>query len=443
MRRLFFLFMVALLLAGNVLAEDAGIIETLKFKDADIRVVLKAITQKAFKDDMQVNILVAPDIKGLVTVDLGNVNWQTALEAVLKTYDYGYEWIGKNIILVDTLENLAEKRSKETAAKVAEPLSTEVVTLNFAKVSDVIVTVQKMLTERGRLTSDDRTNTLVITDTQTNIATIVEAVESLDAITPQVLIEARVIETDVDISEDVGINWNISLSAGGAKQPSSWPFTQASDNKYLPFDFPSPEDTDFSYGSLNASSLSTTLEAILSDTDTKILSMPKIVTLDNNTAKIDVLTEDPVPNYTYNADTGAWEIAGYDWIKYGVSLEVTPQINKEGFITLTVEPVISELAGQRTFTSSNSTANVPIISKQTTTTKVMIKDGETLVIGGLIRDKKVDIVTKVPLLGDIPGLGKIFQHKDKSVVQKNLVIFITPTIVTPEMEVVQEEETKE
>ncbi len=434
-------------LAGTILFSsrvpiyaDEGIIEALKFKDADIHIVLQAIVQKATRDGKKVNILISPDIKGAVTVDLENVDWQTALSAVLKTYDYGYEWVGKNIILVDTLDNLAEKRKKLQEAKVAEPLDTEIFTLNFAKVQEVKDTIQRMLTPRGRLTYDVRTNTIVVTDTQSNLSSLRETIKALDAITPQVYIEARVIETDLDTSNQLGIDWNISGTASGSKRPTTWPFTTHSANKYLKSDdFPAAGDTLFTFGTLNASALSATLDLILSDTNTKILSMPKVTTLDNTTATIDVVTEDPIPKYTYNTETGSWEIAGYDWINYGVSLKVTPQINKEGFITLTIQPKVSEKMRDKTFTSSSgSTAEIPVLNTQTTFTRVMIKDGETLVLGGLLRDKTVDTVSKVPLLGDIPVLGYMFKHKDKTVEKKNLLIFITPKIVTPKIEKAQE-----
>jgi len=419
----------------SALAQER-LIKSLKFKDAEIRVVLQAISQKATREDKKVNILVAPDIKGLVTVDLENVDWLTALEAVLKTYDYGYEWVGKNIILVDTLENLAEKRKKAQEAKVAEPLDTRVFTLNFAKVQDLQPTVQKMLTAKGKLTVDIRTNTLVITDTQSNLTVLEEALKVLDEITPQVLIEAKILETDLDVTNKLGIKWNISATAAGTKRPTTWPFTEVSEHKYLDSDaFPDAASTNFTFGTLNASSLSATLDIIFSDTDTKILSMPKITTIDNNTATIDVVTEDPIPNYTYNSETGSWEITGYEWVKYGVSLEVTPQINKEGFVTLSIVPRVSDKKEDKSFISaSGATALIPILSTQTTSTKVMVKDGETLVIGGLLRDKTIDTINKIPILGDIPILGYFFKHKNKTVEKRNLLIFITPTVVTPERE---------
>ncbi|RKY63094.1 MAG: hypothetical protein DRQ02_13065, partial [Candidatus Latescibacterota bacterium] len=398
---IFFLFLFIFL--NLVSFAQESIIKALKFKDVDIRVVLEAVVQKATRDGEKVNIIFSPEVKGLVSVDLENVSWQTALEAVLKTYNYGYEWVGRNIILVDTLENIAERRKKEAETKIAEPLDTQIFVLNFAKVKEIKPTVEKMLTPQGRLTCDERTNTLVITDTQSNLMRLEKAIKAMDTITPQVLIEAKVLETDLDLTRRLGINWNISAAVSASKRPHIWPFTTHSENKYLKDSDFSPTTSGFAYGTLDASALSAVLEVIFSDQNTKILSMPKITTLDNHTATIDVVTEDPVPNYTYNSETGSWEIAGYDWVKYGVSLEVTPQINREGFITLTVKPVVSENLGDKEFTSSSGAiAKIPKLYTQTTSTKVMIKDGETLVLGGLIRDKVIDTVNKIPILGDLP-----------------------------------------
>ncbi|MCD6583905.1 MAG: secretin and TonB N-terminal domain-containing protein [Candidatus Omnitrophica bacterium] len=442
MKKVTLLLIMIVFFGQNIfLFAQEGRIPSLKFRDADIRVVLQAVIQKAVKDGGKVNIIISPQVKGPVTVDLENVDWQTALDAVLKTYDYGYEWVGKNIILVDTLDNLAKRRKKVQEAQIAEPLATRAFTLNFAKVEEIKDTLEKLLTPKGRLTYDKRTNTLVITDTQSKLYALEETIKALDEITPQVLIEAKILETDLDVTNKLGINWNIQGTVSGSKRAHTWPFTKHSENKYLRGDdIPGVSSVHttlsdvFAFGTLDASSLSAVLEIIFSDTSTKILSTPKITTMDNHTATIDVITEDPVPNYTYNSETGSWEISGYEWVKYGVSLEVTPQINKEGFVTLNIKPKVSERLEDRTFTSAGATAYIPKLYTQTTSTKVMIKDGETLVIGGLVRDKVVDTVNKIPLLGDIPILGYFFKHRSKTTEKKNLLIFITPKIVTPQKE---------
>jgi type IV pilus assembly protein PilQ len=344
------------------------------------------------------------------------------------------------------LENLSKKREKFAKAKVEEPTDTKVFTLNFAKVEDVEKKIKGMVSGRGKMISDSRTNILVVTDTQSNLKMLEDSIKAMDMITPQVRIVAKIVEADANLVNNIGVNWNLSGSVSGSKRPISWPFasvTSTAKSKFTADSFPAAPATAnaagslFSFGVLDASSLSAALEIILNDGNTEIKSEPQITTLDNQTATIEVVTKDPLPNYTYNSQTGSWEISGYNWIEYGVTLEVTPQINKEKFITLLVKPTVSELSGEKTFTSggSGSSIQVPILDTQTTTTKVMVKDGATLVIAGLIRDKVITSTNKVPILGDIWVLDYLFKHKSKSVEKKNLMIFITPEIVTPEMNV--------
>jgi len=302
-----------------------------------------------------------------------------------------------------------------------------------------------MVSGRGRIISDARTNTLVVIDVQSNLPNIEKAIKALDEITPQVAIEAKILETDLGLTNTLGINWNIVGGASASKRPMTWPFKQDDNSKKMgkfmgtATDFLAVPTTTgatgaWSFGSLDASQLAATLEIIFNDSNTKIISMPKITTLNNQVASINVLTNYPVPNYSYNEQQGALTISGFTTINYGVTFKVTPQINKERFITLTLEPTVSDKVGEVAFSSSSTsgTVQLPILNTQSTSTKVMIKDGNTLVIAGLISDKTIDTINKVPLLGDIPLLGYFFKHKSKTVDKKNLMIFITPTIVTPE-----------
>ncbi len=418
---------------------QAGNIEVLKFKDANITTVIRSIAAKAYRDGKKVNIVIGSDVTGTVTIDLEDVSWTEAFKVVLRSQGYGYEWVGDYMILISTPEKIAKRREKEMISREMEEIQTEVFNFSFAKVEEVGEVVKQLLTERGRMTLDKRTNTIIIADIQSNLESIRNDIKSLDAITPQVLIEARVIETNLDITKKLGVKWNVTATASGAKRPHIWPFTESSDNKYLTDDFPvAGSDTvtpasPFAFGTLDASNLSATLDLILSDSDTTILSQPKIMTTDNSPASIKVVTEDPVPKYTYSTDTNAWEISGFEYMEYGIFLDVTPQINKEGFITLKIEPKVSDSTSDRTFVSaSGQEALIPIIQTRTTSTTVMIKDNQTLVIGGLIKDRDIDTITKVPLLGDIPVLGWLFKHKNKTKEKVNLLIFITPKIMTLE-----------
>jgi len=404
---------------------------TLDFKDADIKSVLKIISYKA-----GVNIVATPEVIGTVTIRLEDVPWEKALDTIVKTYGFGYEWLSDKVILVSTLEKLAEQRKIQEEAAAREPLDTLGFTLNFAKAEEIKTAIEKLVSERGKITLETRTNTLIITDTKSNLIKIGNIIKDLDRVTPQVLIEAKIVETNLTNVEKLGIKWTIGGTVQGSARPTTYPFTTHSENKYLPHDIIAPEKKPdesgslFKLGTLDATSTTAVLELLFRNIGTEMLSNPRIVTLDNQPASIEVVTLDPTPQWKYSEEQGAYVMTDYRQEKYGIILNVTPQINKLGFVTLTIKPEVSEKSGDKLLQSTGLSVELPIIDKQTTSTAVMIKDGETLVIGGLIKNKTTDTVQKIPLLGDIPILGFFFKHRAKEVVKKDLLIFITPRILT-------------
>jgi len=400
---------------------------TLDFKDADIRNVLRILSYKS-----GVNIVPGPEVTGLVSIQLINVPWEQALDVILKTYGYGYEKTG-TIITVNTLEKIREQRTLEKELAEHEPLTTEIYTLNFAKAEEVVDAIKDMLTVRGRVNFDERTNTVMVTDAKSNVEKIMLILPDLDSVTPQVLIEAKIVETKVDDDEQLGISWTTEVTVRGSARPTTFPFDKTDSstifhNRSLPGSWPTPADTTFTFGTLDFSQYQAVLEALSTNIDTNVLSNPRIVTLDNQTASITVGTKWPVASYAYNSQNAQWEVSGFEYMDFGILLKVTPYVNKSGFITMDIQPEISEQSGSITF---GTTATVPILTTQETSTRVMIKDGETLVIAGLIKDKIVDTVRKVPILGDIPLLGLLFQHKTTQIDKQDLLIFITPHIITP------------
>jgi len=410
---------------------------TLDFKDADIKSVLKVISYKS-----GINIVSTPEVMGAITIQLKDVPWEKALDTIVRTYGYAYEWIGDDVIMVATLEKLAEQRKAQEEAAAKEPLDTQAFTLNFAKADEVKTAVEELITPRGRITMETRTNTLVITDTKSNLIRISRVMKELDRITPQVMIEAKIIEANLDDTQNLGIKWTIGGTLQGAARPTTYPFTQHSGNKYLPDDMLSPtlkpdaQGSLFKLGTLDASGTTAVLEMLFNNDTSDMLSNPRIVTLDNQEAMIEVVTLDPTPQWTYNRERGTYVMTNYRQEKYGIILKVTPQINKLGYVTLKIEPEVSEWLRDKTLVGGEGVeVEVPVIYKQTTSTRVMVKDGNTLVIGGLIKTKNTEQIRKVPILGDIPILGFFFKHKAKRVEKKDLLIFITPRILTaPEAE---------
>ncbi|MFH2137209.1 MAG: secretin N-terminal domain-containing protein [Candidatus Omnitrophota bacterium] len=399
---------------------------SVEFKDADVQDVFRVLSLKG-----NVNIVSDPDVKGLISIHITDVPWEKILDVICRTYSYAYEREG-NIIRVTTLD----KQGLET-------LITEVFPLNYARAQDVVFAVEEMKSERGKVKFDARSNLIIVTDIPTNIYKIGKVIQRLDAMTPQVTIQAKIIETSLTTDERLGLKWNPAATATMSKRVTTFPWgADGGENstltQFMPVgenatdfptqarpSFPYASKTDFTYGVLDATSFSLMMEAITSRGKTRILSNPSITTMDNQEAEIHVGTDWPIASYSYNEETDRFVITGWEYKSYGVLLRVTPTINKDGFVTLKLHPEISDKQDVVNFQG----AEVPILSTQTTDATVMIKDGETLVIGGLLKDKTVTTKTKVPILGDIPILGLLFTHKADAIEKKDLLIFITPHII--------------
>lgn len=409
--------------------EDVAVSESgnvsIDFRDADIQNVLRILSYKS-----GVNIVTGPEVTGLVTIKLKDVPWKRALEVILETYGYGFEQKG-NIITVTTIEGMKKRREDASLLAEQEPLVTRTFVLNYANAKDVIASLDKMKTPRGSVNFDERTNTLIVRDISSNLELIETVIKQLDRTTPQVLIEAKIVETTLDNAERLGIEWTVQASASGSKQAHTWPFHSPSRNAFLEnAPFPAVEATEFAYGTLSLQQLQATFEMLRNRTDTNILSNPRIVTLDNKPAKIVVGREYPFPNYTYNDQQARYQVSGWEYKDIGVVFEVTPHVNNAGYITLDLAPKVTDILGFVTVEN----ATVPQLSKEEAKTNVMIKTGETLVIAGLIKDQVTDTKQKLPLLGDIPLLGRLFQKNEKTVVKQDLLIFLTPHIINAEID---------
>ncbi|MBU4346427.1 MAG: secretin and TonB N-terminal domain-containing protein [Candidatus Omnitrophica bacterium] len=396
---------------------------TVDFKDADIHDVLKIISYKS-----GVNIVAGKDVTGLVGIRLVNVPWERALDVILKNNGFVYER-DKDIIRVTTVENLSK-----------EELATEIFILNYAKAQAISEAIREILSDRGKIKFDQRTNQVVVTDVPANLYKISKVIEKLDKRTLQVMIEIKIIETVLDDDEKLGIDWTLQSSVTGAARPFTGPFAFGktygkTGKEYFPkvdtstSDFTGSEEqgfpyavkSDFTFGTLSFAQLQAALEILKSRSDAKTLSNPKIVTLNNKEAIIHVGEDYNIPLYERNTSTGQMEITGYQAQKIGVKLTVTPYINDQQEIVVDLHPEVSS------FLRFDDYGNVkaPVFSTRETTTQIMIKDGETIAIGGLIKERTVDYVKKVPLLGDLPLLKYIFSKTTKTVDTTDLMIFVT------------------
>jgi len=428
---------------------------TMDFKDADINNVLRILSYKG-----GVNIVAGPEVAGLVTIRLTDVPWDRALDIVLRTYGFAYEREG-NIIRVTTIESLKQ-----------EELTTEVYSLNFAKAEEVAASIGDMLTDRGKVKYDERTNVVVATDIATNLYKIGQIIEKLDRRTPQVLIEAKIIETKLDDSERLGIDWETKISATGAAKPVTLPFTRLVEtdleqgfDKFFAFGssaqpetggqyagvttgaefpaggpenwavFPFAEADDFTFGTLDFTQFQAVLEFIKERTDTDVLSNPRITTLNNKEASILVGSQMMFPSFSFNEETGDFIISGFgDQKDLGVKLTVTPHINKENDIVVNLKPEIKSFSGIQTLDASRGIV-APIFETREAVTEVMVRDGDTIMLGGLITKETSFKEDKVPLLGDIPFIGDyLFTKKEEDIDRKELIIFITVHLVKDKWE---------
>ena len=409
--RIWILILALFILAGGTClygeeAKSSNI--TVDFKDAPIESVLRTLSYKS-----GVNIVYSRDVTGLVTIRLKDVSWEKALDVILKTYGYAYDYDKEaNIIRVATPANLKQ-----------EELITKVFTLNYATAAEVAGSIEKMLTPgRGKVQSDVRTNLLIITDIPAVFAKIEEVITKLDCRTPQVMIEAKMVKTSLQNYEKLGIDWQYQST------------TDRPDEHSLDFhgqfltDIGTGSGGVFKMGTLTADNYAATLEILSDRVDTDILSSPRITTLNNQEASINVGENYPFPTYERNEETGAMQITGYEERDVGIKLVVTPTVNAEGYVTMKIHPEVSASAGTVTF----GDIIVPKITLEEADTTVRVKDGQTVVIAGLIKESTTKDRKKIPLLGDIPLLGLLFQRKSDTVDKTDLLIFITPTIVGEE-----------
>jgi type IV pilus assembly protein PilQ len=427
---------------------------TLNFQDIDTRAVLQLLADASGQ-----NIVVSDSVKGSVTLRLQNVPWDQALDIILKTKGLGKRQEG-NVIIVAPAEELAAREKAELAAtkdvQELEPLRSEFLQVNYAKAADLAALIKSqggsLLSSRGNVSVDERTNTLLVQDTPERIEDIRRLVATLDVPVRQVLIEARLVIVNDDFKRELGARLGYTGTqrngpngivtttgtAAGADTILSSALTNIASGAGTPFpvnvptgagalqrynvNLPTPDTAgSIALGILGSDYLlDLELSAAQAETRADVVSAPRVITANQKKATIEQGTEIP---YQQSASSGATTIS---FKKAVLSLDVTPQITPDNRIILDLD-VKKDSVGQTIVASGG--VNVPAIDTQEITNPVIVNDGQTVVLGGILQTEHREDVNKVPWLGDIPVLGHLFKETTKVNNKDELLIFVTPKIV--------------
>ncbi len=412
------------------------------FHEADIRDVLRVLSAQS-----GINIIHGTDVAGSITITLKKVPFDQAFNTILTLGNLVSQEVGTNILRVMTPAALTQERAHAVTF-------TKLFPLNYAKAEDVKTQLDAIRSAEGRkgiITVDARTNTLVITDTPEGLENASRLIAEIDKKPYQVQIEAKIVEVNLDKKIDLGINWSYARSniSGGEHQYVGKTQATVGGTSRLYHGMPPGasrvEDTGpmgggtgvnfpatpvlgqlagISFGVISDNvRLNAMLSMLASKGVTKLLSNPKVTTLNNQEAKILVGERVPYVQQTTQLGTGAGGVTSeVQWLEIGIKLTVTPTINADKQITLKVYPQVTLL--------SRVTAAGPVVGTREAQTTVMIKDNETVVIGGLIEEEDIKSAAKVPLLGDIPILGHLFRRSYDSKERSELLVFITPQIIS-------------
>lgn len=411
---------------------------TLNFQNIDVRAVLQILADFTGR-----NLVASDTVTGSLTLRLKNVPWDQALSIILSARGLGMREDG-NVLRVAPIEELAaqERLELESQQQISElaPLHTEFIPVNYAKATDIVMLLKgpenNMLTERGNITLDKRTNTILLNDTAEKISEIKKIIHRLDIPIKQVLIEARVVNASTDFSKKLGVRFGYThqdrfgntnsdaISTGNLNGTTQIINGQVVDgNNRWGVNMPASSVNGFPAASVALAIakigkfklLELELSALEAEGGGEILSSPRIVTSDRKEALIEQGSEVP---YTTSSSSGGTTV---EFKKAVLSLNVTPQITPDGHIIMDLKvnkDAIGPLFG-----------NVPVIDTQEVNTQVLVENGETIVIGGIYEQNKANSVTRVPFLGELPFIGRLFQTKSKTDDKSELLIFVTPKIL--------------
>jgi type IV pilus assembly protein PilQ len=456
--------------------EQTGIVESLAasenvsldFKEADIRNVLKIISMKS-----GVNIIPTADVMGNITICLTDVPWEKALDAILKTHGFGYDKQA-NIIIVAPIDKLTAQKKQEVELAQVQPTATEVFSLKYLDAQDAKKALDPQLSPRGKITVLEmtgqagwefggteagkrkrttevvmgRSKVLIISDIVPALDKIKEVIERIDVIPQQVLIETRIMEVSRDKLKDIGFDWGTGKSGAESTAITTTGINEKNTQEvggHLLASQVSPAGfgpkaaliggtwSTFNTGlaavfkKISGTQFEVLLHALEEDVRTNTLSAPRIMSLNNQEATILIGTRYPIlkQETTTSGSTPVTTITLDYYQDIGIQLNVVPQIGANNYINMVVHPVVTSYSQ----TLGTNPALYPIIETREVETRVLMKDGETIMIGGLLKDIKTKNRQGIPFLSKIPILGVIFSRETIDTGKIDLLIFITARVV--------------
>lgn len=408
------------------------------FREAPIEDVLRILAKQA-----DVDIVKSPKVTGTVTATLTDIPLAEALENILSSQGYAYV-ATSNMIRVVPREDIIEAHEK---------MVSRVYRITYADVKEVEASLKKFISQQGSISANPGTSNVIVTDVESKVNAINSFVEEIDRVTPQIMVEAKIYDISSKDNLDLGVEWQSGTATSYGAVPTGGTLGSAySTLSNVLHGTPSggtieSRTTPFGTGSFSGSTSKSTadgalrlgflndhtnIDAILhagrEDIRAKLLANPRIMVLDNQEAEIKIVEEIPFQQLTDTS--GGGNIGTTVFREVGVDLRVVPHLTRDGLIRLLLNPKFSARTGDAlVVTGTSNVPAQPIIATRETTTTALIKDGQTVVIGGL---KKQDIsqqINKVPLLGDLPLLGMLFKFKGESTQNSELVVFITPAII--------------
>ena len=462
----FFIFIFSLCLPAAKLNADPKIFSdelektiSMDFQDASLKDILKA-----FSIQSGLNFIASEALQDRkITLYLNQVPLDKAMDKLFKANNLSYELDrDANIFIVKDwgrlqVETITRvfylKYATVSSSSLKEEMSRNMSSATSSATggaggggsgkwaieedSGITKAIKRLLSENGSVVEDFRTNSLIVTDTPSRISVIAQTIKALDVAVPQVMLEVEMLDVSKSTVDKLGVKFGqtpIALNTiwQGASVPSKFPFGS--------FINPSKSLTDGLFG-INTgakespvSTYSIMLDFLKTQTDTKYLARPRILTLNNETAEIKITTQETVgviPTTTTAEGSSTAKEGQPERVETGVTLRVTPQVNPDtGEITMFIVPSVKDTTTSTFLVSGSTSQYFKDPEERSTKSMVRIKDGETVIIGGLLRHETVQTITKLPILGDIPLLGAFFRHKDKSKdKERELLIFITPRII--------------